>query len=89
MVINGIRYPPRLTTLEGIRMRHHKTEPTFLGVPCTGPNPEKAKDLHSQAQAYEVLSKFYTLTKEQQLVIAAASEQMVINNMKKAKCKTQ
>ena len=47
---------------------------------CKGPN-EKLAALHADnARKYDVLAKFYTLAREDQLIFMAMFDQMVENN---------
>lgn len=60
-------------------MRNLHPEPSFLGVPCNGKNLKKAKEINDIAEAGLILAKFYAMDKNDQLVLAAMTEQMVIN----------
>ena len=60
--------------------RYKEAEPQFLGVFCNGPHPAKAAQLQKESDAKGVLAHFYRLTKDQQLIVAAATTQMVKNN---------
>ena len=51
-------------------------EPTFLGINCTGKNPERVKELKEQIQASNLLMSFYKLPREDQLIMAAVITEM-------------
>lgn len=46
---------------------------------CKGENPEAAKQHKTRAEYHDMMSKFYTLSREDQLVFMAAFDQLSIN----------
>ena len=40
-----------------------------MNIPCTGPNPQKARFLREVSQAFEFLAMFHELSAEKQLEI--------------------
>lgn len=52
-------------------------EPTFCGMQCSGPNPERVKNLRAEAEARLMLASFYELERKEQLVFAAAFVELV------------
>ncbi len=53
-----------------------KPEPTFLGVTCSGEDPEKVKRLADQIRAHSLLMAFYKLPRKDQLIMAAMATEM-------------
>ena len=49
-------------------------EPDFLGIPCTGINLEKSRLLENEAKL--LLSNFYKLDRESQLIMSAVMTEM-------------
>lgn len=57
-------------------------EPTFLGVSCTGQNPEQVKRLKEQIDASSLLMAFYKLDRAGQLAMAALITEMTTDRDK-------
>lgn len=51
--------------------------PTFLGVECSGPDVQRAASLRDKADGNDLLAKFFELSQEQQLGVAAVVSEMV------------
>ena len=51
-------------------------EPTFLGVQCTGPDAKRSGRCKESAEAYAILSDFFTLDRRSQLQLAALITEM-------------
>lgn len=59
-------------------MRRELVEPTLLGLRCTGKDPEKVKRLEEEIRARQLMMAFYKLDRPEQLVVAAASEELIL-----------
>jgi len=63
-----------------IKRDHRGPQPTFLGMPCNGPNIKKAEALEEVAECRMLAAKFYRLSRENQLLMAGAVT--ALNNFK-------